>query len=235
MLSNVRAGKFTSSQIYKLMLKGRGDKPSSRTLEYIEEIKIERRLHRPLNSAASSRPMEWGHALESHVADMLDTFEYNYVSDQTIVHPTIPDWCGTPDLVGSDKVGDIKCPYTLKSFAHLADICHNKDLERFKTEVPEYFWQLVSNAILTGKNKAELIVYCPYQSDLDVIRERIENLDDTDLQTAYQWIQFNPDEKLPYIPDKCDYANFYRFVFEVAQQDKDALTAAVQKAVTQLD
>ena len=220
------------------MLKGRGKNPSVRTLEYIEEVKIERRLGRRLNSNESSRPTSWGSVIESRVATILagdNPFEYKYASSDTLTHPTISDWCGTPDLVGADKVADIKCPYTLKSFVKLSDICLAQDSDKLKQQFPEYYWQLVSNAIITGKDKAELIVYCPYQSELDSIRENIANLDDTDLQTDSQWIAFSPDEKLPYLPDGGYYHNLNRFEFVVTVEDKNLLTQAVENASQQLD
>ena len=230
-----RAGHFTSSQIWKLMTKGRGDKPSKVALNYIREVAMERRLGRCLNANQSSRPTSWGRAIESRVAGMLDSIIWKYQSEETLVHPKCKMWSGTPDVVSAGVVGDIKCPYTLKAFAELADICLAKDKETLKNEFPEYFWQLVSNAILTGKNQAQIIVYCPYKSELADIIKSLENLDDHELQTESQWIAFSSEEKLPWIPDGGYYKNLNHFQFEVTEEDKKQLEAAVNFAVKQIE
>lgn len=228
MLSNIRVGRFTSSNIHYLMKKGRGDKPSVATQTYLKEKLMERRLGRQLNADLSSRPTTWGHLVEKYVYSLIDPFEYEYCSDQTIQHPTIESWVGTPDFITKDRVVDAKCPYTLKAFCELADIAIAGDALRLKNDKPEYYWQLVSNAILTGKDKAELIVFCPYQSELSKLRELCENEEDS--QTKLQWLYFSEDEDLPYLVEGNFYKNKSHFVFEISQEDKDALTEAVTVA-----
>lgn len=214
------------------MKNGRGGKPSVATQSYIEEKVMEARLGRPLNGDLSSRPTTWGHLVEKHVNTLLDPFEYEYCSDQTIVHPSIDTWAGTPDFLTLKKVVDVKCPYTLKAFCQLADIAIAGDVEKLKKEKPEYYWQLVSNGILTGRKEAELISYCPYQSELKAIRELCENEEDS--QTKLQWLYFAEDEDLPYLIEERYYQNMYRFVFEIPHEDIEALTEAVQVASKQL-
>lgn len=226
MLSNERIGKFTSSQVYRLMPKLRSGEPAASVKTYIEEVAIEARLGRILNSAASGRPCQWGHALEPRVAQMVE-FEYEYCSDKTIVHPEYSCWAGTPDLIGKDKVADIKCPYTMKSFVQLTDIVLAGDKEALKKDFPEYFWQLVSNAILTNKQEAELIVYCPLKSELESIRDELSERDDTDDQTELQWIFFAKDEALPYVIDGGYYKNLNRFPFSVDDADCAQLVNAI--------
>ena len=232
---SVRAGHFTSSQIWRLMTKGRGNQISKVALTYIADVAMEKRLGRVLNANHSSRPTSWGKAIEPRVAAMLDMLTWKYQSEETITHPTIANWCGTPDVVSKDCVGDIKCPYTLKAFGQLADICGLADKELLKKEFPEYFWQLVSNAILTGKSKAQIIVYCPYKSELDDIVKSLENLDDHELQTESQWIAFSSEDMLPWIPDGGYYKNLNQFQFEVTEDDKTALETAVEVANGQLE
>lgn len=229
MLSNIRAGRFTSSTIHYLMKKGRGSAPSVATQSYIEEKIMERKLGRTLNADLSSRATVWGHVLEKRLSTLLDVFEYNYCSDETIQHPTIPSWVGTPDFITSDRVVDAKCPFTLKAFCQLADIAISGDAEELKEEKPEYYWQLVSNAILTNKSKAELIAYCPYQSELQDIRDATELADEGE-QNKLAWINFSEDDDLPYLVEGNHYKNMYKFVFDVPQDDVEALTSAVVEA-----
>jgi hypothetical protein len=225
MLSPTRIGRFTSSSIHYLMKNGRGGKPSVATQTYLEEKVMERRLGRPLNADLSSRPTTWGHLVEKHLYSTLDPFEYEYCSSETILHPTIDTWAGTPDFLTKERVVDGKCPFTLKAFCQLADIAISQDLEKLKATKPEYYWQLVSNSILTERKQAELISYCPYQSELKAIREICENEEDN--QTKLQWLYFSEDEDLPYLIEGNFYKNKYSFVFDVPKEDMDALTEAV--------
>lgn len=232
MLDQSRVGNFTSSQIWKLMTNGRGrDAWSKVALTYIEEVGMERELGRSLNSNETSRPTSWGSVIEGYVAGMLDNLEWSYQPDTTLTHKDISEWKGTPDLVGAGKVADIKCPYTLKSFVKLARICKSGNAEKLLDEFPEYYWQLVSNAILTGSHIAELIVFCPQERELDQIREYISNLDDTNLQTESQWIAFSSDDRLPWIPAESQLKSLNSLVFKVNEEDKEKLTNRVKKAI----
>lgn len=226
MLSNIRVGKITSSSIHYLMKKGRGNLPSVQTTTYLEEKLMEKRLGRSLDVEMSSRPTSWGTLIESRLYSLLDQFEYTYCSSDTLQHPEIEYWVGTPDFLTLDKVCDGKCPFTLKEFVRLADICISGDVEKLKTVKPEYYWQLVSNSILTGKKTAELIAYAPYLSELQSIREMTENLDE-EIQNKAAWIFFSQDNDLPWLPDDGYYKNINKLSFEVSEEDKQALTDAV--------
>lgn len=229
MLSKIRVGNFTSSSIHFLMKKGRGSAPSVATQTYIEEKIMERKLGRTLNADMSSRPTVWGHTLEKRLSVLLNMFEYNYCSDETIQHPTIPSWVGTPDFTTSDRVVDAKCPFTLKAFCELADIAIGGDYRDLRLYKPEYYWQLVSNSILTNKSKAELIAYCPYQSELQDIRDTTESVEEGE-QNKLAWIYFSGDEDLPYLLEGNYYKNMYKFVFDVPKDDVEALSSAVVEA-----
>lgn len=234
MLSEVRNGKFTSSSIHFLMKNGKGGRPSLQTERYIEEKRMELRLGRQLNSAGSARPTTWGSAVERRLHSLLDPFEYEYCSSQTILHPEIDVWAGTPDFLTVDRVCDGKCPYTMKSFCELSDIALSGDVQRLKNDFPEYYWQLVSNAILTNRSKAELIIYCPYKSELDAIRDMINDADDFD-QNEVAWIYFSKDKDLPYLLEGNYYTNINRLVFDVPSEDVESLTEAVLVAKQKLE
>lgn len=231
MLSEIRIGKVTSSEIYMLMKKGRGSLPSVATETYLQEKLMEQRLGRRLDTEMTSKSTSWGHLLEEYVSTKLDIFEYEYCSNVTLSHPTLP-WVGTPDFICSDRVVDAKCPYTLKAFCELADIVITGDLEALKSKKPEYYWQLVSNAILTGKEKAELIVFCPYQTELEAIRDLADNIDLD--QSRYLWIYLAADVELPYLVEGKYYKNMYKFVFNITEVDIETLTRAVLQASERL-
>ena len=233
MLSDIRVGKFTSSNIWKLMTKGRGAAPSKTRTTYIEEVSMEGRLKRALSNEMFSRSVSWGKLVEKRVASLLaqkNAFEYKYDSEKTIVHPDIDYWVGTPDLIAANKVGDIKCPYTLKSFIQLVDIMSIADLEALKKDFPEYYWQLVSNAVLTNKQTAELIVYCPYRDELEQIRDLACESGESD----YAWIEGASDFEMPFLIAAGEYKNLNRFEFEVDKVDKNELATQVRQAVMEL-
>src|SRR6267154_5796646 len=197
--NELRHGNLTSSEIAAIMktgkVKGSFGQPA---LTYIEEKNFERRLGRSIESESSARPLSWGKLVEGRVFDLLG-LEYQLVSKETIAHPTISYWAGSPDANKFDEgktVIDIKSPITLKSFCQLVDPLY-KDLSGMDAinyvrnehkDGDKYYWQLVSNSILTESKFAELIVYCPYQSELQPIRDRASHMDDP---KQYQFIWIN--------------------------------------------
>jgi hypothetical protein len=217
-LNKNRIGNISSSNIHKIM----GSKKPKET--YLTELSYERRLGRSLSNETTSKPTSWGHLLEGIVFNQLGR-EYSLVSDETIKHPDLDYWCGSPDGYTNDSVIDIKCPFTLKSFVELVDI---KDIDTFKYERPEYYWQLVSNSILTNKPFAELIVYCPYEKDLGVIRKMAQDVNAEDLY-KYYWLANSTDEELPYILTDSDFKDLNIFKFEVPITDKELLTETIKQ------
>lgn len=227
-----RIGRFTSSGISALMKLAKDGKSFGKpALTYIEEKNMEIKLGRSLTQESNARPTTWGQLVERRAFDLLGT-EYKMCSSTTLEHPNLPEyWAGSPDLVKFDEgqtVVDIKCPFTLKSFCQFSDC---KNIEEVREEHPDgedYYWQLVSNAILTESKYAELIVYCPYRSELDAIRDMASNYDGD--QNKVAWINWAEDKELPYLLDGGYYKNLNIIRFEVSQEDKDRLTIAVLNA-----
>jgi len=124
----------------------------------------------------------------------------------------------------------------LKSFCEMVDILEAQDPELLKAKKPEYFWQLVSSSILTGAPYAELIIYVPYKSELDTIKEMANQhswdgkLDENDVA----FINFANDNDLPHLIDGGGYNNLYSFKWKVDAADKEMLTARVKLAVKEL-
>jgi hypothetical protein len=218
-----RIGNITSSNVSKLM---GSNKPKE---TYLKELIMERKLGRSLTTESNARPLTWGLLLEKYVLAKEEMLKYKYTSTDTIGHEVVDYWYGTPDGVTEDSVIDIKCPYTLKSFCELVAIIESKSISYFKDEKPEYYWQLVSNAILTGKQYAELIVFCPYYSELDAIIELPNNDNYVPIQDMYKykWVAFALPEELPYILDNGFYKNLNTFRFEVPETDIEILTETI--------
>jgi hypothetical protein len=235
MINNIsRIGNFTSSEIYKLMTvdakKTGFGKPA---LTYILEKNIERRMGRSICIEAYSRAMAWGKLLERRVFEFLE-FGYELCSEITVVHPTIDYWSGSADVIMPKiKVGDIKC-YQPKNFALLYEVLERQDLEAFRAEFSQEYWQLVSNAIIHNVPRAESILYMPYKSELEDIRDLASNYDEYD-QWKYRFISEAPDEELSFLPDGGYYKNLMRFEFAVPKEDKDLLTQKVIEAGLMLE
>src|ERR1035437_84315 len=225
-----RIGNFTSSEIVALMSNGRAkDSMGAPALTYIEETNIEREMQISLTTETNARPLSWGKVCEKRVHDLLGT-SYEYLSDITKVHPTIPYWAGSLDFFKHSEnktVIDAKCPITRKSFYQLVkDNDITKMRERHK-DGDKYYYQLVSNAIINDCTHAELIVYMPYLSELEAIREIAYNWEGD--QNKVAWIGFSNDEDLPHLKDVGNFKNLNIISFEISQSEKDLLTERVKK------
>lgn len=233
MLSDLRNGNFTSSEIYRLMKKG--------TVQtYIDECNRERRLGRSISIESDARPLTWGKCTEMRAFRSIG-LEYTFHANTSIVHPDYNFWVGTPDATTSDKLAEIKCPITLTSFCNLVDpvieIGHGEPIivmegieavRKNHKDGDKYYWQCVSNAILTKKEKAQLIVYVPYLDELD----EIKTLADGD--PRFYWIWASENEKLPYLLRGGHYKNVNVIEFDIPKSDVDALTERVYECGKQL-
>ncbi len=226
----MRNGNFSSSSIWKLTRRATNKKDFGLpALTYIAEKKMEIRLGRQLNSEVHSHPTSWGNLVEPRPFGMLGT-EYQLVSKDRLAHPYISNWTGAPDLIAPTKVSDIKCCFTLKAFCEMVDAFGN--IEALKKAAEEYYWQLVSNSILTQKKNAELIVYVPYKKELQAIRNSIDDIEgDT---SEFNWIKYTNDNQLPFLLEGGHYKNLNSFEFEVPEIDKEFLTESVQMAILKL-
>lgn len=243
-----RIGNFTSSNIAALTTKDRsGNGFGAPALTYIAEKNMERMLGRSIDQESNAKPLTWGRLAEQYVFEEVLGMDYTFNAKDSLVHTEIPYWSGSPDgfkMVGNDKVVmDIKSPHTLKSFCQLVQPLYD-DLQGMDAmnairngyaakngtkydkhkSGEQYYWQLVSNAILTGCTKAELIIFAPYQSELSEIRKYAEGVPE------YYWITFAQDNELPYLIDGGYYKNINKIEFDVPQEDIELLTAKVKLA-----
>lgn len=250
-MSNLtRYGTFSSSQIYKLMSKGRGnwsiDNVGASFNTYLKEKYREIKLQKPINPPIHTRPIVWGKVMEGYVFENHLSLNYKEMNEfGRLSHPELKQWTGIPDTMRKDVVCDIKCPTSLTQFCDLIDSFESA--EALKKEKPEYYWQLVSNAILTDVDKAELIVYMPFESELKNVLEYVA---DTELQvsglTSFQWewifheiqnYQYDNiiPSNVPYLNDKGSYSNLTKFEFDIPAEDKKTLTERVKLATEQLN
>ena len=235
--SITRIGNLTSSEIHRLTTKNRkGDGFGAPALEYIEETNMKRLLGRSLNADMSSRPTSWGNICEAIVFEKLG-LDFTYSSQLTDIHPTIPYWVGSKDGTreGTERaIIEIKCPFTLKSFCQLVmPLYRNPEMAGIEVmnairaehkDGDKYYYQCVSNAIINGCDFAELIIFCPYKSELAEILALAEGNPD------YKWLSYASEGELPYLKDGGYFRNLNTIRFEIPQADKDFLTECVTKA-----
>lgn len=250
-----RVGRFTSSEIHRLMSvgkrpmteeelaarpkSGKGSKatlvedgPGEAFYNYIEQKRLERKLGRLLKDEVSARPLTWGKIAEK-AAHLTLGFEYKYCSQQTIIHPTIDELCGTPDGESDSSVLEIKSPYTHSSFCCLHDCNTIQEVREKHKDGEKFYWQCVNNSILTNKSTADLAFYMPYKSELDMIRELCHEYEGNPNDVG--WIHFGSDDDLPHLIEGMEYNNIKKISFEIPEQDKQRLLHRVKQAARLLN
>jgi hypothetical protein len=233
-MDKIRDGNFTSSEAYRLMSNGKTKGSIGVPFySYVEEKNMERRLNRTLGHEIDATAASWGKLCEPYAFKLLP-IDYTSGFDTTLSHPTIDYWKGTPDVTKPETVGDIKCPHTLKSFCQLLDPFHGKDVQfdgmtieavrENHKDGEKFFWQIVSNACITGATKGELIVFAPYLEELDKIKRIMDG------DPKFYKLQFASDDQMPYLIAGGHYKNLNVISFDILKRDKDALTERVLKA-----
>lgn len=249
MIHNVnRVGKMTSSENWKVMKPGKGKYFADVALTYIEDVRLERHLGRSIETETQAKPLSWGTLCEPFVHNQLGT-EYRLCSNETVVHPDIDCWSGSPDGEKfnesgiADTIMDIKCPHTLTSFCRLVDpmryldgIAAMNKIRDTHTDGDKFYYQLLSNAILKRAKYAELIVFAPYKSMLEAIRSSIHSLPGHELK-KYYWIIGADDDELPWLPDPAEdgkpnskYQSLNILRFEVPKADKELMVERILRA-----
>lgn len=219
---NKRIGNFTSSQISRLCGFARNKKdPSKAFYGYCREKFLERKMGRPIHKQVKTIPMKWGSLMEVVLFNLLG-IEYEMTHKQTIIHPKYNFYSGTPDLIAPIKAGEIKSYEPLK-FSAMTVCILQEDVQKFKLEYPEEYWQSVSNAVLTKKKRTEIITYMPYKSELLEIIKKVEDenfLESNGLNPSdYYFLGRDDIESLPYLPDDSKMSNVNSFEFELPEED----------------
>ena len=166
--------------------------------------------------------------------------------DEATGHPNYPFWVGSIDYTKYDIAGEIKCPKTLKSFCQLVDPFyiggltgldfmlalingweHNGVAYPKHPDGKKYYTQIVSNACIHGKAKGELLVFVPYLSEIEELREICRNWEVLEEMHKYSWIINAAANELPYLKEDSIYKNVTAIEFEIPQADKEFLTSKV--------
>lgn len=219
---------------------------SDTALTYIIECNMERRLGRSLESEENARNLTYGKVAEVYVSDNKLGVGCNTNLSEATAHPDYTFWVGSIDYTKPDTAGEIKCPKTLKSFCQLVDPFyiggltgldfmlalingweHNGVAYPKHPDGKKYYTQIVSNACIHGKAKGELLVFVPYLSEIEELREICRNWEVLEEMHKYSWIINAAANELPYLKEDSIYKNVTAIEFEIPQADKDFLTSKV--------
>lgn len=230
--AEMHCGNFSSSDIVRLT----GTKKVRET--YIKEKNLERKLGRVLKSDFSSKDTSWGHLIEYWVLRKKLGIEYSLNSLETIGHPSVIGWVGSPDAMKHNtkkRVCDVK-GLALKAFCEMVDAFEKGGIDEVRNQCDsgeKFYQQLVSNGCITGVADGELILACPFKSELDEIRNLAINYDGPE-PGRFKWIAFAADEELNYLPDGGHYKNLNVFEFPLPSRDRMSLHEKVVEAVKEL-
>jgi hypothetical protein len=228
-----RIGNFTSSNIYKLCGSLKDGEASKSYETYIKEKMYERKLKRSLEVGAYSQSMTWGKFLEKRVNDNLP-LNYQMLHKTTNVHYKYDFWAGSVDfLVPNVKIAELKC-FEPKNFASYVTSLMTGDTEYIKKEHPKEYWQMVSNACIHKVPKMEAIVYMPYESEMEDIRELAEDSEYLSAIGMMPWevrfITEKPNSQLAVLPNDSAFKNLNIFEFDVPVEDVVFLTKRIISA-----
>ena len=152
---HIRTGKFTGSEIYKIMgAKGMGKTGETYVFEKVSEFLT----GLPANPEFKSAATDWGNEHESEAADYLCLATGIKIKELGTIHND--DICCTPDRIEeNDRFGiEIKCPYNISN--HLKNLCLEKPVDLLELH-PEYYWQIVTYSWLTKIEHWKFVSYDP--------------------------------------------------------------------------
>jgi hypothetical protein len=229
----MHCGNFSSSEIVRLT----GSKAVRET--YIKEKNLERKLGRSLKLDFYSKDTAWGHLIEYWVLHKKIGTEYALTSQETLRHPTVNFWVGSPDALKYTpplkSVCDVK-GLGLKNFCEMVDAFEKGGITEVRSECDsgeKFYKQLLSNGCIVGVDYAELILACPYKSELDEIRNLAINYDGPD-PGRFKQFAFKEDDEMPHLPDSGHYKNLNFFSFPLPADDRIALHRKVVEAGKEL-
>lgn len=179
----VRLGRFTGSQVGRLMKSGRGkdDIFSKDALAYINEVVAERMLNPSvvmmdelfeeylLQVTASSKALAWGNDQELNARGL-----YASITKRKVTSCGAIQFCDyfadSPDGLCIEDNGtiEIKCPQNKTHTDYLVGVHNAESLKAIK---PEYYWQCMSHMTVSGADWCDWMSYCPFsKKPLHVVR-----------------------------------------------------------------
>lgn len=179
----VRLGKFTGSQVGRLMKSGRGKDEyfGKDAISYINEVVAERLLNPSvvmldelfdeylMQVTVTNKAMAWGTDQEMNARDLYCKMTNRKVTSCGAVE--LSAWfASSPDGLVMEENGciEIKCPQPKTHTEYLINVHTPDDLKAIK---PEYYWQCVAHMAVTGADWCDWMSYCPFsQKPLHIVR-----------------------------------------------------------------
>lgn len=177
----VRLGRFTGSQVGRLMKSGKDDIFSKDALTYINEIVAERMLNPSvvmmdvlfeeylLQVTASSKALAWGNDQEMNARGLYASITKRKVTSCGAIQ--FSDYfADSPDGLCIEDNGaiEIKCPMNKTHTDYLVGV---HDAESLKAIKPDYYWQCMAHMTVSGADWCDWMSYCPFsKKPLHVVR-----------------------------------------------------------------
>jgi hypothetical protein len=156
-----RLGRFTSSEIHKLLKSGRAKDSvfGDAAMTYIHEVVAE--ILTGGAEEATSKAMEWGllqepSAIRAYRKRTGEKVEY-YGTENPVFIEHGEYAGGSPDGVTDTHLLEVKCPF--RSVNHIENL--TLDAGTFPDKRPEYYAQVQFNMFLTKRDNAHFISYDP--------------------------------------------------------------------------
>lgn len=201
MWANIRAGRFTASEIHRIMKPGSRDmtaeelkarpqagKGSSAkktydynaiaedTWTYIYE-KVAETLTGIPKMPIYSHAAEWGDSYEPYAAEYL-TQKFGWEYEIVAFVPYTEHAGGSPDrkILNQKRGIEIKCPFNAKNQVDYLMFVDQFDIKRMK---PEYYWQMQANLLFTGW---DLMHFCAFDPRMKEEKHKIVHIEVTPVE-----------------------------------------------------
>jgi hypothetical protein len=178
----IRCGRFTSSEIHKIMecgkrpmtpeelaarpKKGKGSqttlvpdpsKMSPDGLKYINQKVAEVLTGKP-KPPAYAYPLVYGKETEPQAVEYFEQ-KFGIACEEVGFQPWTDHAGGSPDrLIGTDQGLEVKCPFASEMQVQYLMLNDRHDLKRM---FPEYYWQCVSLMLFTGRQLWHFVTFDP--------------------------------------------------------------------------
>lgn len=159
---DARCGKFTASEIYKLLSEPRSKAAreagewSDTAMTYIQ-TKVGEELTGQIHESSAAYPLVWGEEQEEGAKTFFTTKTGLTVKPAGFV-PFTPHSGGSPDGYANGGIVEFKCPYN--SANHVEYLQWNSSFE-IKLYKPEYWYQMQANMMFTKLAVCYFVSYDP--------------------------------------------------------------------------
>lgn len=173
---DARCGKFTASEIWKLMTEPQSKAAkeagewSKTAMTYIN-TKVAEELTGQIHQNSNAYPLVWGEEQEPLAKQVLENKTELKVTRCTFI-PFTDHSGGSPDgLIGENAILEIKCPYNSSNQIEYLQV---KNVFDIKDIWPEYYWQCQMNMLFSKRTHCYFVTYDPRFTDEKHVLKVIE-------------------------------------------------------------